>query len=114
LKNVVAGDHGALARAAHGQSVDQADPGEKSVHLAFLVAYDRERTVLGPEPPKRVEENVHPGRVHEGDLGQIHDDRAALVLENREQDLPQQRRGAQIDFTVDTEHRDVLMMLVRR
>jgi hypothetical protein len=58
-ENVVAGGHGALARVAHGQSVEQANQGENAMDQAFLAAYERERTVLGLEAMERVDENVH-------------------------------------------------------
>ena len=79
------------------------------MYLATLAAYDREPAVLGLEPPKRVDQNVQPGRIHERDLGQIHDDRTGLVLENRQQGLPQHGRGLEVDFPVDTEHGYVLV-----
>ena len=114
IEKVVAAYHGAFARAVHGQSVEQAKQREKAVHLPAVGAHDRESAVLGLEAPERLGEYVHPGRVHERDFGQIHDNRTGLVLEDRRQDLAQYRRGREVDFPVDTEHRYVRMMLVGR
>ena len=112
METVAAGAQRAFARPIYGQSVEQADQGENPVCLATLSAYDREPAVLGLEPPERIDEDMDPGRVHERDLGQIHHNRAGLVLENREQGLPQRGRGAEVDFSVEAEHRYVLMVLV--
>ncbi len=68
----------------HVQSIEQANQGEHPVYLATLAACDRESAVLGSEPLECVDENMHPGRVHERDPGQIHDDRTGVVLENRQ------------------------------
>jgi hypothetical protein len=83
LETVAAGAQRAVARPIYGQSFEQANQGENPVYLATLSAYDREPAVLALEPTERIDENVHPGRVHERDLGQIHDNRAGFVLENR-------------------------------
>jgi hypothetical protein len=112
LETVAAVDHGADARAVHGQGVEQANQGENPVHRATLSAYDREPAVLGLEPPERVDENVHTSRVDERDLGEIHNNGTGLVLENREQRLPQRGGGGEIDVPLDAEHRYVLTMLV--
>jgi hypothetical protein len=106
----LAADHGALARVVHGQMVEQAEQSENSVYGATLAAYERERAVLGLKSPECIEENVHPGRVHERDLEQIHDDRTGSVVENAQQTLPQHGRGPEVDFPMDTEHRCVLII----
>jgi outer membrane lipoprotein SlyB len=80
-RTVVAADHGAFARAVHGQCVEQTDQGKEAVHLATLSADDREPAVLALESPERLDEHVHSSRVHERDLGQIHDGRTRLALE---------------------------------
>ena len=113
-ERIVTRDHHALARAVHRHGVGQANHREKSVHLTFLVTHERKRAVLGLEPPEGVEENVHPGRVHERDLGQIYDDRTGLALEDLQQELPQHRGSREIDFALDTEHRPVPMLIVSR
>ncbi len=82
------------------------------MYLAALAACDREPAVWPLESPERVDECVHPGRVHERDFGQIHDDRTGLVLENRQQGLPQDGSGAEVDLPVDAEHGYVLMLPV--
>jgi hypothetical protein len=46
-----------------------------------LPAYDRQPAVLELEPPERLDEHLHSRRVHERDLGQIHDGRTRLALE---------------------------------
>ena len=84
------------------------------MYLTTSAAYDREPAVLGLEPPKRVDQNVQPSRIHERDLGQIYDDRTGLMLENRQQKLTQHGRGLGVDFPVDTEHRYVLVWRVGR
>jgi hypothetical protein len=103
-ESLVAAGHAALAGAVHGQYVQQADHGEEAVHLAALAADDREPAVLELESPERLDEQVHSGRVHERDLGQIQDYRAGFALEDRQQGLPQQRRRLEIDLPVGTEH----------
>jgi hypothetical protein len=109
---VVARDHGALARAIHRHGGEQANHRKKSVHMPVLVAHECKRAVLGLEPPEGVDEDVHPGRVHERDLGQINDHGTGLALENRQQDLSEHVAGPKIDVAVETEDCDVLMLLV--
>jgi len=102
------------AGAAHGHNVEQANESEKPVYLAFLVAHQRERTVLPLEPSERFDQKVHTTRIHEGDRRQIDDDRSGLELEHRLQDLSQRRRGREVDFAAHTEHRDVVMLVTGR
>jgi hypothetical protein len=111
-EEVVAADHGAFARAIHGQCVEQTDQGKDAVYLATLSADDREPTVLALESPERLDEHVHSSRVNKRDLGQIHDDRTRFALESRQQNLAQQRRSPKIDFPAGSEHRYVVVMLV--
>jgi hypothetical protein len=47
-------EHGAFARAVHSQNIEQTGHSEQSVYLATFAARDRERAVLGLEPPERV------------------------------------------------------------
>ncbi len=93
----------ALARAVHGQSVEQANQGEKRVYLSVFGACDYEAAALRREPPVGIEENVHAGRVHEPDLAQIDDERTAAMLERRPQGLAQQGGGREIDLAADTQ-----------
>lgn len=102
------------ARRVHGHSVEQPHQIEDPVHLAIVAACDCELTVLGLEPPHRIEQDVYPGRVHERDLAQIDEDRTALVIDNGQQCLPQQGRRAKVNITLDAEHGGVPIVFVRR
>ncbi len=100
---VLAAAQGARARAVHGQDVEQAHQGEKPVYLAVRAACDRESAVLGPEALVAPDEYMNAGRVHERNLRQIYYDRTRPVLENRPENLPQQRGSRDVDLAGDSD-----------
>jgi hypothetical protein len=98
----------------HGRSVEQSHQGEKPVYRPMLEACDHEPAFLRLEPSERVDEDVYPGRVHERDFGQVHDERTGSTLEDRQQDLQQDRRRNKVEFPSDAEHRWLLTVFIGR
>jgi hypothetical protein len=96
------------AVALHGPGIEQPHQGEKPMWLPMLAARDHERAVLGLEPSERVDEKVHAARFHERNLGQIHDERTRSTFESQRQDLEQERRRHEVQFSADAEHRGSL------
>jgi hypothetical protein len=110
---VLAPDHGATPGAVHGYRVEQAHQGQQPVYLATLVARDPQSPVLGLQTLERLEQNMHPARVHELDVAQVDHDRAAFVLENRHEGVVQHRGSDHVDFPLDAEDDRVFARFAR-
>jgi hypothetical protein len=72
-------------------------------------ADDGESLAAPGEPPVRVDQEGEPGRIHEVDVAEVHDERPERVLNGAVQDADQARGGRDVELSLDQHQFDALV-----